>query len=95
MANFITQLKRSGYFDNVEIKDATETDLVKSAQTFGFSMTAADSGVPAPRSVRPSLSPRAAKLLRSRQRRGGANMATAFRNGPGPCRLFSMLRWRW
>ena len=41
VANFITQLKRSGYFDNVEIKEAAETDLVKSAQTFGFSMTAA------------------------------------------------------
>src|SRR5215470_1907118 len=41
VANFITQLKRSGYFSNVEIKDAEETDLVKSAQTFGFSMTAA------------------------------------------------------
>jgi Tfp pilus assembly protein PilN len=41
VANFITQLKRSGYFDNVEIKEASETDLVKSAQTFGFSMTAA------------------------------------------------------
>jgi Tfp pilus assembly protein PilN len=41
VANFITQLKRSGYFNNVEIKEATETDLVKSAQTFGFSMTAA------------------------------------------------------
>jgi Tfp pilus assembly protein PilN len=40
VANFITQLKRSGYFNNVEIKEATETDLVKSAQTFGFSMTA-------------------------------------------------------
>jgi type IV pilus assembly protein PilN len=40
VANFITQLKRSGYFSNVEIKEATETDLVKSAQTFGFSMTA-------------------------------------------------------
>jgi Tfp pilus assembly protein PilN len=41
VANFITQLKRSGFFNNVEIKEATETDLVKSAQTFGFSMTAA------------------------------------------------------
>src|ERR1700740_1179215 len=41
VANFITQLKRSGYFNNIEIKEATETDLVKSAQTFGFSMTAA------------------------------------------------------
>ncbi len=48
VANFITQLKRSGYFDNVEIKEASETDLVKSAQTFGFSMTAAIAGAAPP-----------------------------------------------
>jgi type IV pilus assembly protein PilN len=40
VANFITQLKRSGYFGKVEIKEARETDIVKSTQTFGFSMTA-------------------------------------------------------
>jgi len=40
VANFITQLKRSGYFGKVEIKEAKETDIVKSAQTFGFTMTA-------------------------------------------------------
>jgi len=40
VANFITQLKRSGYFGKVEIKEAKETDIVKTAQTFGFSMTA-------------------------------------------------------
>ncbi|MGA2718366.1 MAG: PilN domain-containing protein [Candidatus Acidiferrales bacterium] len=41
VANFITQLKRSGYFDNVEIKQATEDDIVPSVATYGFSMTAA------------------------------------------------------
>ena len=41
VANFITQLKRSGYFDKVEITEAKEDDLVKSAQTFNFKMTAA------------------------------------------------------
>lgn len=41
VANFITQLKRSGYFDKVEITEAKEDDIVKSAQTFGFKMTAA------------------------------------------------------
>lgn len=48
VANFITQLKRSGYFDKVEIKEAKESDLVKSAQTFSFVMTAdiASSQVP-------------------------------------------------
>jgi Tfp pilus assembly protein PilN len=46
VANFLTQLKRSGYFDKVEIKEAKETDLVPSAQTFGFSMTAIVSATP-------------------------------------------------
>jgi Tfp pilus assembly protein PilN len=40
VANFITQLKRSGYFDNVEITEAKEDDLAKGTQTFGFKMTA-------------------------------------------------------
>jgi Tfp pilus assembly protein PilN len=40
IANFITQMKRSGFFDKIEIKDATENDIVKGAQTFGFNMTA-------------------------------------------------------
>ena len=37
---FITQLKRSGYFDNVEIKSATEDDIVPSVETYNFSMSA-------------------------------------------------------
>jgi type IV pilus assembly protein PilN len=41
VAKFITQLKRSGYFDNVEIKQATEDDIVPSVETYGFSMSAA------------------------------------------------------
>jgi Tfp pilus assembly protein PilN len=56
VANFITQLKRSGYFNNVEIKTAEETDLVKSAQTFGFQMTASIAGAappPAPEQAKP------------------------------------------
>ena len=40
VANFITQLKRSGYFDKVEIKEAKEDDLEPTVQTFHFSMTA-------------------------------------------------------
>jgi Tfp pilus assembly protein PilN len=46
VANFITALKRSGYFGKVEIKEAKETDIVKTAQTFGFSMTADISPAP-------------------------------------------------
>jgi len=40
IANFVTQLKRSGYFGSIEMKQATENDLVKGAQTFGFTMSA-------------------------------------------------------
>ena len=40
VANFITQLKRSGYFDNVEIKQAIENDILPSVETYGFAMSA-------------------------------------------------------
>ncbi len=39
MANFITELRRSGYFDKIEIKDAKENDLVPGVETYSFSMT--------------------------------------------------------
>jgi type IV pilus assembly protein PilN len=47
VANLITQLKRSGYFGKVEIKEAKESDIVATAQTFGFSMSAAINASPA------------------------------------------------
>lgn len=40
VANFITELKRSGYFDSIEIKNAKENDLVPGVETYSFSMTA-------------------------------------------------------
>ncbi len=40
VANFITELKRSGYFDKIEIKEAKENDLVPGVETYSFSMTA-------------------------------------------------------
>jgi Tfp pilus assembly protein PilN len=39
VANFITELRRSGYFDKIEIKDAKENDLVPGVETYSFSMT--------------------------------------------------------
>ncbi|HUA02203.1 MAG TPA: PilN domain-containing protein [Candidatus Aquilonibacter sp.] len=39
VANFITELKRSGYFTNVEIKQAKENDIRPSVETYQFSMT--------------------------------------------------------
>jgi type IV pilus assembly protein PilN len=40
VANFITQLKRSGYFNNVEIQSAKEDDIVQGVETYRFEMTA-------------------------------------------------------
>src|SRR5271169_6069375 len=46
VANFITQLKRSGYFDKIEIQEAKEDDVVKSVTTYGFTMTASVAQTP-------------------------------------------------
>ena len=40
VANMITQMKRSGYFDNVEIKAAKENDVKPGVETYQFTMSA-------------------------------------------------------
>jgi type IV pilus assembly protein PilN len=40
VANFLTQLERSGFFDKIEIKEAKENDIAKGVETFGFSINA-------------------------------------------------------
>jgi type IV pilus assembly protein PilN len=40
VANFITQLKRSGYFQKVEIKEAKQNTQTKTVDTFGFELNA-------------------------------------------------------
>jgi Tfp pilus assembly protein PilN len=40
VANFITQMKHSGYFDQVEIKDSTQDTKNVAVQTFNFTLTA-------------------------------------------------------
>jgi len=40
IANFITALKRSGYFQKVEIKDAKQDDKPSAVQTFNFQLSA-------------------------------------------------------
>jgi Tfp pilus assembly protein PilN len=40
VANFITQLRRSGYFDRVEIKESRQDDRNKEVQTFLFTLSA-------------------------------------------------------
>jgi Tfp pilus assembly protein PilN len=40
VANFITALKRSGYFDKIEIKESKEEDKISGLQTFTFDLSA-------------------------------------------------------
>lgn len=40
VANFITQLKHSGYFDQIEIKESTQDTKNSDTQTFAFTLTA-------------------------------------------------------
>lgn len=40
VANFITQLKRSGYFQKIEIKESKQDDRNTAVQTFNFTMSA-------------------------------------------------------
>ena len=39
-ASFITQLKHSGYFDQIEIKESTQDTKNAAIQTFTFTLTA-------------------------------------------------------
>jgi type IV pilus assembly protein PilN len=40
VANFITQLRRSGYFDQVEIRQSTQDPAITAVQMFNFTLTA-------------------------------------------------------
>jgi len=40
VANFITQLKHSGYFDQIEIKESTQDTKNAAVETFAFTLTA-------------------------------------------------------
>src|SRR5580658_3565963 len=58
IANFMTQMKRSGYFDKIEIDEAKEDDVAKSVTTYGFTMSAAVAQA-APASGQPQTKPAA------------------------------------
>src|SRR5580698_11183644 len=57
IANFITQLKRSGYFDKIEMNEAKEYDGAKSVTTYGFTMTASVAGSNTAQQVGPAAKP--------------------------------------
>jgi Tfp pilus assembly protein PilN len=50
VANFITALKRSGYFSNIEIKESKQDEKAAAIQTFTFQISAqiTPPGAPAP-----------------------------------------------
>jgi Tfp pilus assembly protein PilN len=61
VANFITALKRSGYFQKVEIKETKQDDKNTSVQTFNFQLSAEitppQPGVAAPAQAKPANTP--------------------------------------
>jgi type IV pilus assembly protein PilN len=60
VANFLTQMKRTGYFDKVELKEAKENDIAKGTQTFLFTLSADIASSPTP-GVAPPGTPAPAK----------------------------------
>ena len=62
VANFITALKRSGYFSNIEIKESKQDEKAAAVQTFTFTLTAqiTPPGAPAPATAKPASAPAAA-----------------------------------
>src|ERR1700729_345109 len=60
VGNFMTQLKRSGYFDKIEIQEAKEDDVVKSVTTYGFTMTASVAQTPTTQTPQAQTKPTAA-----------------------------------
>ena len=60
VANFMTLLKRSGYFDKIEIQEAKEDDVVKSVTTYGFTMTASVAQTPTTQTPQAQTKPTAA-----------------------------------
>jgi len=66
VANYITQLKRSGYFQTVEIKETHEDDSNKLVQLFVFSLTA-QFGLPQGASAAPAAAGAAAPAANAPQ----------------------------
>lgn len=69
VANFITALKRSGYFQKVEIKESKQDEKNTAIQTFVFQMTAEISPPQAPQ-ARPANAPAAAPPAKAPAKKG-------------------------
>jgi type IV pilus assembly protein PilN len=59
VANFITALKRSGYFSNIEIKESKQDEKTAAIQTFNFQISAqiTPPGPTAPATAKPASAP--------------------------------------
>src|SRR5216683_2526066 len=69
VANFITALKRSGYFQKVEIKESKQDEKNTAVQTFTFQMTAEVSPPPAAQ-ARPANAPAPAAAGKAPAKKG-------------------------
>src|SRR6266852_4204516 len=69
VANFITALKRSGYFQKVEIKEAKQDDKNTAVQSFGFQITAEITPPPAAQ-TRPANTPAPAAAAKAPAKKG-------------------------
>jgi len=69
VANFITALKRSGYFQKVEIKEAKQDDKNTAVQTFGFQITA-EITPPTAAQTRPANAPAPAAAAKAPAKKG-------------------------
>jgi type IV pilus assembly protein PilN len=64
VANFITQLRRSGYFDQVEIRESQQDAAITAVQMFNFTLTAQfalPQAAPVPPQARPTAAAPARK----------------------------------
>lgn len=68
VANFITALKRSGYFQKVEIKESKQDEKSTTVQTFGFQITA-EIAPPQP-AARPAAAPAAGAAAKAPAKKG-------------------------
>jgi Tfp pilus assembly protein PilN len=69
VANFITALKRSGYFQKVEIKETKQDEKTQAVQTFMFQISA-EIAPPQPVQARPANSPAPSAAAKAPARKG-------------------------
>src|SRR3989440_12141959 len=69
VANFITALKRSGYFQKVEIKETKQDDKNTAVQTFVFQISA-EITPPTPAQARPANTPAPAAAAKTAAKEG-------------------------